>query len=204
MSLSKYYRKILRTKINYRNRLNLKNKNFTILCNNCVGGVILHELGEKFNTPTINLWFESCDYIKFLENLDFYLNQPLIEIENVEAYPVGKLADIKIYFMHYKTFDEAKKKWETRVKRINKENLYIIFVQRDGCTSEILKRFDNLPYKNKIAFTAKLMPNIKCSHHIVGSEQKCDEVIDLCSYKGKFTGKRWIDDFDYVDFLNKK
>ena len=28
------------------------------------------------------------------------------------------------------------------------------------------------------------------------------DVINLCDYQGKFTGKRWIDEFDYVSFLN--
>lgn len=204
MTLSKYYRKILRTCLNKNNKKRLKNKNFTILCNNCVAGVILHELGEKFNTPTINLWFEASDYIKFLENLDYYLSQPLIEIKSNEDYPVAKLHDIKIYFMHYKSFDEAKIKWEQRVNRINKENLYLIFVQREGCTEDLLKRFDNLPYRNKVAFTSKTMSDIKCSYYIDGSAQRNGEVMDLCSYKGDFTGKRWIDDFDYVSFLNKK
>lgn len=31
----------------------------------------------------------------------------------------------------------------------------------------------------------------------------CDSV-NLCKYEGKFTGKRWIDEYDYVGFLNKK
>ena len=29
----------------------------TIVCNNCTGGVILHDLGLKFDTPTINTLF---------------------------------------------------------------------------------------------------------------------------------------------------
>jgi len=29
-------------------------------------------------------------------------------------------------------------------------------------------------------------------------------VMDLCKYKSKFTGRRWIDDYDYVGFLNMK
>ena len=30
-------------------------------------GVLLHELGERFNSPTVNLFFGAEDYIKFLE-----------------------------------------------------------------------------------------------------------------------------------------
>lgn len=76
------------------------------------GGVILHELGLRFDTPTVNLWFESEDYIKFLENMSDYLQYELVEIQTDYSYPVGLLKDIKIYFQHYANFQEAKAKWE--------------------------------------------------------------------------------------------
>ena len=204
MKISRYYRTFLRRNLNKKNQRLLKNKNFTILCNNCVGGVILHELGERFNSPTINLFFHADDFIKFLTNMDYYLHQDLFEIESDYTYPVGVLGDITIYFRHYSSFDEAKKIWVKRSLRINKDNLYIILVQRDGCTSQIVEKFDKLPYKNKVALVSKPMPKIKCAYFIPDSEQSNDEVLDLCKYKNKFTGKRWIDDFDYVEFLNRK
>ena len=108
MKISKYYRAFLRTALNSENKKRLANRNFTILCNNCVGGVILHELGERFNSPTVNLFFGAEDYIKFLEKLDYYLSQTLVEVQSDKDYPVAKLDDITIYFMHYPSFDEAK------------------------------------------------------------------------------------------------
>ena len=168
------------------------------------GGVILHELGERFNSPTVNLFFSAEDYIKFLEKLDHYLGQTLVEAQSDKDYPVAKLDDITIYFMHYPSFDEAKRIWEKRTERINRDNLYVILVQQNGCTEELLKKFDELPYKHKLALTARPMPEIKCSYYISGSEQSNGDVMDLCKYKGKFTGRRWIDDYDYVGFLNMK
>lgn len=38
MKISKRYRAFLRKRLNAENRKRLKNENFTILCNNCVGG----------------------------------------------------------------------------------------------------------------------------------------------------------------------
>lgn len=200
----KKYREVLRIFLNVSNRKRLTNENFTILCNNCVGGVIYHELGERFNSPTINLFFRADDYIKFLENLDYYLKQTLVEIESNRGYPVARLGDITIFFMHYQRFDEAKEMWEKRARRINKQNMYVIMVQQSGCTKSLLERFDNLPYKNKVVFVSNPMPNIKCSYYILDSERPNGEVMDLCLYKGKFTGRRWIDEFDYVGFLNKR
>ena len=204
MKISKYYRSFLRRKLNAENRKNLTNENFTILCNNCVGGVILHELGERFNSPTVNLFFSAEDYLKFLKKLDYYLEQPLVEIESDKDYPVAKLDDITIYFMHYLSFDEAKTTWKKRVARINRNNLYVIFVQQNGCTEQILREFDDLPYKHKLALTAKPMPEIQCSYCISNTMQRNGDVIDLCKYERKLTGKRWIDEYDYVGFLNKK
>ena len=31
-----------------------------------------------------------------------------------------------------------------------------------------------------------------------------EQIRDLCQYKSRFTGKRWLDQFDYVTFLNDK
>lgn len=208
MKISKCYRAFLRIKLNLENRKRLKNKNFTIhftiLCNNCVGGIILHELGERFNSPTVNLFFDAEDYVRFLERLDWYLKQPLLEIKSDKSYPVARLDDVIIYFMHYSSFYEAKKAWEKRTKRVNWNNLYVILVQQNNCTENILKKFDSLPYKHKLALTAQPMLDIKCSYYIAGSEQSNGDVMDLCRYKGKFTGRRWIDEFDYVSFLNMK
>lgn len=198
------YRSLLRIFLNAKNRKRLTNKNFTIICNNCVGGVILHELGQRFNSPTINLFFRAEDYIRFLENLDYYLEQELTEIQSNRGYPVAKLKDIIIYFIHYQTFAEAREMWKKRTKRINRKNMYIIMVQQSGCTEAILKRFDNLPYRHKVVFVSAPMPSIKCSYYIPGSERPDGEVRDLCAYKGKVTGRRWIDEYNYVDFLNKR
>lgn len=59
--------------------------------------MILHELGEHFNSPTVNLFFSAEDYLKFLNKLDYYLEQPLVEIESDKDYPVAKLDDITIW-----------------------------------------------------------------------------------------------------------
>ena len=74
-----------------------------------VYGVLLHELGERFNSLTVNLFFSAEGYLKFLKNLDYYLKQALVEIESDKDCPVAKLDDITICFMHYLSFDVAKR-----------------------------------------------------------------------------------------------
>lgn len=183
----------------------LKNKNFTIISHNCVGGVIYHDLNLRFNSPTIDLWFISKEFIKFCENLEHYLNCELKPIkQNQFDYPLAKLDDITLYCMHYESFEEFKEKWERRVKRVNYDNLFFMMSERDGCNEEDIKHFDKLPYKNKVIFVHKVMPHIKSAHYIPGTEtiengQNC--VVPLSNFKDK--EKRYIDDFDYIKFLNQ-
>ena len=49
---------------------NCNKENVSIICNNCTGGIILHDLGLKFNTPTINtLFYSADDFIFFVLNI---------------------------------------------------------------------------------------------------------------------------------------
>lgn len=50
----------------------------------------------KFLTPTVNLFFTTSDFIKFVNDLDYYLSfTPVVEMG--EKYPIGTLDDIKIF-----------------------------------------------------------------------------------------------------------
>ena len=182
-------------------RVKLKNKNFSIIASNCNGGVILSDLDVKFNTPTINLFFYPEDFLKFLSNIKENLEYELIEDESDCNYPIGSLNNIKIHFMHYKTFEEAKEKWDSRKNRINYNNLFIMCTDRDGCTYEQIKRFDQLPYKNKIMFTHKPYPEFKSCYYIEGFEQEPSVGI-LLNYIGN-TRKRYLNKFDFVKWFNQ-
>lgn len=51
-------------------RRELKNHDFSILCNNCNGGVISHDLGLRFNSPTVNLFLLAMVFIRFVKILN--------------------------------------------------------------------------------------------------------------------------------------
>lgn len=70
-------------------------------------------------------------------------------------YPLGKLGDIEIHFMHYSNWDEVIDTWNRRVERINFDKLFFMFTDKDLCTYTILKSFDQLPWLKKVCFTAK-------------------------------------------------
>lgn len=162
---------IKRIPLNMKKRKLLINSNFSVISSNCIGGMMLHDLGLPFNSPFVNLYLNANDFIKYLKDMKYYNSQELCEGEKTEKYPVGYLKDIKIHFVHYKNFQEAKTCWYRRLKRINYSNMYIIHTDRDASSQlQQLKEFDNLPYKHKVVFTHLKMPNIKSAYYIKGFE----------------------------------
>ena len=185
-------------------RMRLKNRDATIISSNCNGEYMYYDMKLRFLSPTINLSFDMNDYVKLLENLRWYMEQPITPYQdNRFDYPCGMLGDIEIRFNHYKTFEEAVAKWEERKQRINWDNLYIIAIDGDDCTEESLHRFDNLPYKHKVIFTHLPRPDIQSAFYLKGFEDQPGVGVALY-FKKQFLIRRYLDYFYYVSFLNQR
>lgn len=185
-------------------RKRLKNRKPTIIASNCNGEFIYYDMRLKFLSPTINLSFEMNDYVKMLENLKWYMSQPVLPYQDERFdFPTGKIGDIEIRFNHYSSFEEGVKKWEERKKRIDWDNLFVLAIDGDNCTYETMKKFDALPYQNKVIFTHKYYPEITSSYYITGFEQETGIGV-LIEIKRQFFVRRYLDDFDYIAFLNGK
>ncbi len=190
--------------INHQLKSRLKNHGMTVISANCVGAFVLHDLGEPFNSPFVNLYLSPKNFIRYLQNIDFYQRQSLEFIFSEKNYPIGKLADIEIHFMHYRDEQEAREKWQTRSARINPDNLFIIMTDKDGTqgiTYENLVAFDQLPFKNKVVFTHKPYPELRTAFYIKGFEQH-NQVGDLFAFSG-WNGMKYYDQFDYVAWFNQ-
>ena len=193
-----FFRKIIIRK----NRSRLKNTDFTLFANNCNGGCICHDLGLQFRSPFINLYLDASDYMKFLENPKGYLEEPLEFISESERnYPVALLGDLKLHFVHYSSPQEAEDAWNRRKARINWDNLFVLMSDQDGCTYEMLRKFDQLPYKNKAVFTHIPYPDISSAVYIPGFEEK-DSVGNCDAFVSIGSGKKYFDAFDYVKWFN--
>lgn len=199
------FRECLRDKlICKKQRRKLTNHDFTLLSSNCTGAIITHELGCRFNTPTVNLFIKPCDFIKFASDLDSYAQERLVFVEEMTGqmgYPVARLKDIYIYFVHYHSSEDAEMKWYGRYKRINKENLFVLMSERDGCTYQDLKKFDSLPIKNKLVLVKKDYPEIKSAVHIHGFENE-NQLGDVFRMRRLFGVTKYYDEFDFVAWLN--
>ena len=49
----------------------------SILTPSCIGGLISHNLGLAFRSPTVNLWMDNHDFVKFACDLQHYLSMEL-------------------------------------------------------------------------------------------------------------------------------
>lgn len=183
-----------------------------MITNNCIGGVICHNLNMPFLSPTVNLWIPAEDYLHFLEDLPYYLNCPIEEIhEEGITYPIGAMYKdtevVRLYFMHYDSFESAVEKWNARAKRVRFDNLYIIMdypASQDDLQQERIKEsFDSLPYEHRILLTKTTgLHGPKIVNLRVYDQEYTPGLI--LKRKNDFTVKRYLDDFDYVSFLNSK
>lgn len=181
----------------------LRNTDFSLIASNCNGGIILHDLNLKFNTPFINLSLPPKDFIKLAGDFEHYMALELKELpDETVSYPVGQLGDLRINFVHYPSFEEAKRKWDERKQRINYNNLFFMLTEREGCTLDDLQTFDRLPMKRKVAFTHKKYPSVKCAFYLRGFENSNGVGLSM-HHPHFFSIKRYVDQFDFVTWVNE-
>ncbi len=159
-------------------RRKLKNANFTIISNNCWGGTIYESYGIRKLSPTVGMFIMPDDYLQLIENLDYYLDQPLNFIDpndskwknlldekrNWKTYPIARLDNIELHMLHYHDVQIARRKWEARVKRVNRDKMIVKFNDQNGASLSHIKKFAELPIKNKLCFVAderlKVSPDV--------------------------------------------
>lgn len=180
-------------------RKRLKNTDFTILCSNCIGGIIYNRLGLQFRTPTVNLWMYQRDFIRFAANIRIYQHLPLQFIETDYGYPVATLGEITIFFNHSNSCEEASADWYRRIKRINHDNLFLIMYECEDITEEDIRSLENIPCKGKLVLSNKKHPDIayvktmKPGKHLYGNQ---------CIDRDWFGFRTFEKHFDYVKWLN--
>ncbi len=156
-------------------RIPLKNKDFTIISNNCWGGCVYDKYALPYRTPTVGLWIPAQDYLKFVRDLRGYLNEELVQISYKEShvkemllereaegrydkklddFVIGRIGDVDIIFLHYETFEEAKEKWNRRKGRINYNNIIVKYNDQNGFQLDDFYEFEGLEYQNKLFFTS--------------------------------------------------
>ena len=182
---------------------NATTKNISIISRNCLGGGIYHILGLQFLSPTINMVMSQKDFIKFVNNLHYYLSTNLSELDNISYevnYPMAKCDDLIFHLVHYKTFDEAKEKWNKRRLRVNFEHIFVLNTDQDDYSNAIAKEFQKIRYPKACLVNS---PN-KCLdanfYYIPGFENS-KSVGNLLERKSNIGSKQFIEDFDFIAWL---
>lgn len=182
-----------------------KNIKICILCNNCTGGVILHDLGLRFDTPTINIDIRNQDeFLYFVENIEKFRDVDVHELEfrkynHHAGCVIYNNMPIDIVFTHYNSFEEGRRKWIERMKRLDLEHIYVIY-EGPKVSESFVERFSKLPYKKAIISSREKMFKYDFYYGFSFYERwKPGKILD---YKSWFNVKRYLDDFDYVSFFN--
>jgi uncharacterized protein (DUF1919 family) len=149
-------------------------------------------------TPTVGLYFFADDYLKFVKDLSHYLESELTFINTDESrykdvllkrkedhVPIGKIDDVEIVFLHYKSEAEAKEKWDRRKARVNYDNLYFKFSKMNLCTEDHLREFAALPYENKFILNNRKKPVYPCEIYWNGESNINEIIVDTKPFPGR-------------------
>lgn len=180
------------------NRKRIKNRNFTIISNNCWAGKTYQYLGMPYMSPTVGLYFFAKDYLRFVSNLHYYLSLDLKFISAEESryeeilkernhinVPIGVLDDVEIVFLHYHSVEEAKEKWNRRKQRVNYDNIFLKFSKMNLCTEEEMEQFDQLKFSNKFMLNNRKKVKYSCEIYWKGKGNGEEILLDTSPYPGK-------------------
>lgn len=145
------------------------------------------------------MWVRTEEYLKLLNNLQYYLKLPLEYVgmfyspSEGKSYPVGRLDDVELQLNHYENIEDAEEKWNKRLERLNMDNLFVM-MHTTNC--QVLEEFDRLPYSKKVCFVPFESP-LQSACTIQMAQRK--EFQDLGF--GKFVNRTASGLFHYYDLI---
>ena len=197
-------------------RRQLRVDDFTIISNNCWGGTVYESYGMKKLSPTVGMFIMPEDYLKLAADLPGYLAQPLTFIDpeqsrwrdalrgrkNWGTYPVARLGDIELHMLHYRDPETARRKWESRVARVNPARLIFKFNDQNGATAEQIRRFMNLPLVHRLCFVSK--PELRAVPGTVFVRQPARYADGVMASREPLGRSRAIDVTAYINSLAER
>lgn len=193
-----------------------RNKDFTLIARDCIGGILYHQLGLRFASPTINLFFTPEDFNSLCLHLKEYLDGELVEFKDDSvSYPAGmlipitgsKAKPIRVDFLHYETFLEASAKWKQRKSRINWDNLFVISsfcysTELPSLSDQLVEEWNAIPYKKMVFVTEKRGFD---GEYVIQKPKDCKEFAWLLfAPDEKSPWKRVFNEYDFLSFLNER
>jgi len=139
----------------------------TILSDDCWGGFAYNRLYLPFTSPLINIQWKKEQYARFIQKPLYYLDTDLQFVHEGDVYegvcPIGRLGNendyVELYFVHYCSFSSALEQWNRRIKRINRNNIFVKmgFSNADASENkeEWIQAFKNVNYKKILFYNGK-------------------------------------------------
>lgn len=175
----------------------------TIITEACYGGYIYNQLGMRFYSPFINTRIFEREYIKIINNLEYYLNIDIREKRNIQStdemqviisekeiswgekmgYPILELGDINLHAIHAKKVETYMEEWDRRKHRINWENIWVLMIIEND---EMAEKFKAITHSKKIGFYYK--------------DLRCDEIVCLKDW-GNFS-RRLQNGHDFLSYVH--
>lgn len=186
----------------------------TIISNNCSAAALYQDENMVYGSPTIILQILPQEYTKFCKNLEHYMNcdvKPYTEFSDIHRqyceefygqlpyFPCGIIDDVMILFQHYKTFDEARQKWNLRKSRVNYDNIGFVFILEKPYLKEAVE-FGNAGLPNSVLFTRNFDVDVPCEHYRYDLEPDIefmgrDKRTGYRNFEQNFDHKAWFKRF---------
>lgn len=184
-------------------RKKLNNKTVSLLVPNCLGGLLFHDLGLKFYSPTVNLMLSQRDFVEFVCRIKEFLEKDLVFFcDRKSKFPRATIGNITINFTHYPSEEEALRKWEERKMRIDYDNLFIVAMERDGIGEREIRRLGDIKARGILVFTAHKYPDIPYTVYLP-QYAKDGEVGNILRRVSYLTDQREYEQyFDFVEWFN--
>lgn len=200
----------------YRMKKDLVNKNITIISSDCTGGLLYHDLGLEFKSPTINMAIEAHGFVELCSDLKKHISQSSLRIDNTQSsmngldYPIMVLGDsIYLHGIHYHTTNEFIEKWNSRKNRINYNDIFCIFTAKDGFDEQLLPKIDAIPHKKVLLSNVKYdydwcvwLPQTK-GMKTVGNVTIFEGLTGKRRYETCFDWVKWFNGADTIDCMLK-
>jgi uncharacterized protein (DUF1919 family) len=171
----------------------IRNKNFSIISDDCWGGQLYSELGIPYLTPFVGLYIYVPEYLRLLKNIRQHLDYRLEFIETDKRFPVARLGDVRIFFMHYDTKDEAAEKWYRRRERICWDRLLVkVDLSKWLHDTQTIESWNHLEFACSLALSSSAIPARNC---LVIDGWKNNAVANYHQSKKHFASWIWINTF---------
>lgn len=162
-------------------------------------------------SPTVGMFIMPKDYLKLIANLQYYLEQQLVFVDpdnskwrkeleikkNWKTYLIGKLDDIELHMLHYHDEAIARRKWETRVKRVNWDRIIFKFNDQNGATREDVVEYLKMPMVHRLCFVAR--KDMKISEEIILIKQPGNSYDGIKASREPIGNSRYLNVTDYIN-----